>query len=56
MILYKTKACNGKWIKGWEFAGYGAYNSDRFMDGICEEPIMKRAELERLVAKRNAVY
>lgn len=55
ILLYKTKNVFGKWIKGWEFAGYGAYNSDRFIDGIFDGPIRTRAELEKDVAERECV-
>ncbi|MDE5831063.1 MAG: hypothetical protein K2H53_05530 [Clostridia bacterium] len=56
VFLYKRKNIFGEWIKGWEIAGYGAYNSDRFMDVIYDGPIMSRAELERIVEKRECVY
>ncbi len=53
VLLYNTTDAYGQWIDGWGFAGWGSYNSDRFMDGIYEEPIMKRAELKRNIAKRE---
>ena len=56
LLLYNTRTVYGKWHDGWEVAGYGAYNSDRFMDMIYGGPIMKRAELERMVAEREGIY
>lgn len=56
VLLYNTRTVYGEWHTGWEFAGYGAYNSDRFMDGIYEGPIMKRAELEKVVEDRECMH
>lgn len=53
VLLYTTQNISGEWIDGWEFAGYGAYTSDKFIDGIWGGPIMTIEELERIVAKRE---
>lgn len=52
VLLYKTTNDADEWIIGWEFAGYGALMSDRFIDAYEDGTIMPQAELEKTVAER----
>lgn len=51
-LLYNMPDADGKWGDGWEIAGFGACQSDRFMD-LDDGSIMTRTELEEIVAKRE---
>lgn len=51
-LLYKTPDGDGKWGDGWEIAGFGACQSDRFID-LFGKSIMTMVELEKITAKRE---